>query len=148
MLCSLSTLHIGLSSQLIESTQASYADNLVHLLQTDAADGKVDWKTQAKGVFTDIKVMYLQWILCCYGQFCEPPKNIIILTPHFHPGRNFPQGSAATTTVKGCRLTSSRLFKPLGRSRHFERYSLLRSRLLKGVLKNTGCFNVSKICRV
>ena len=26
------------------------------LLQTDAADGNVDWKTQAKGVFTDIKV--------------------------------------------------------------------------------------------
>lgn len=25
------------------------------ILQTDAADGSVDWKTQAKGVFQDIK---------------------------------------------------------------------------------------------
>ncbi len=29
------------------------------VLQTDAADGKVDWKTEAKGVFGDIKVKFL-----------------------------------------------------------------------------------------
>ena len=37
-----------------------------HILQTDAADGNVDWKNQAKGVFNDIKVGSIQAVSNCF----------------------------------------------------------------------------------
>ena len=55
--------------------------NVLIYLQTDAADGKVDWATQAKGIGKDLKVSLLNFIVVRSYSFIVLSLIVIIRYP-------------------------------------------------------------------